>query len=309
MRNLLISVLSVIFVGFALTIAGCGGDEDSNNNNSDATDVIQDTNIQDSSPETVLPQCEDNDDDGFGTGSDCVTQDCDDTNPAVNPNAIESCDGVDNDCDNQVDEDLVAPGCELTQGVCAGATAECEGTLGFGSCEYGSDFVSVEGPDHCDHLDNDCDGQVDEECACQNGETMLCGSDDGECHSGLQVCLNGQWGPCENEVGPTDEVCDGRDNDCDGEMDEELVPPDCSLQVGVCTGAKKACSGGIHGWVVCGGSEYGDTWVMDEDPLQDSGICDGADNDCDGQVDENCTCQDGQEQTCGSNIGACEEGV
>jgi hypothetical protein len=45
--------------------------------------------------------CEAIDDDGDGVNS-CI--DCDDANPAVNPNAAEICDGVDNDCDSEVDE-------------------------------------------------------------------------------------------------------------------------------------------------------------------------------------------------------------
>jgi len=53
------------------------------------------------------PQCVDNDDDGYGIGEGCLGPDCDDSNADVNPGAAEICDGLDNDCDLQVDE-----GCE-----------------------------------------------------------------------------------------------------------------------------------------------------------------------------------------------------
>src|SRR5688572_26494212 len=52
--------------------------------------------------------CVDEDEDGFG--SDCAAgPDCDDADPAVNPDAIETCDGVDQDCDELRDEELDAP--------------------------------------------------------------------------------------------------------------------------------------------------------------------------------------------------------
>ncbi len=51
----------------------------------------------------VGTQCRDSDSDGYNSSS-CGGQDCDDSDPAVNPSAAEKCDGKDNDCDGQVDE-------------------------------------------------------------------------------------------------------------------------------------------------------------------------------------------------------------
>src|SRR6185503_19502142 len=77
-------------------------------------------------------------------------------------------------------------------------------------------------PEVCDGQDNNCNNVVDEGCACKNGETKDCGKDTGECELGVQTCVNGQWGSCVGGKGPTAEVCDGLDNNCDGFAD-----PDC----------------------------------------------------------------------------------
>lgn len=87
----------------------------------------------------------------------------------------------------------------------------------------------------CDNIDNNCDGQIDEgdvcvECMHNQTEQMACGSDVGACAQGIKTrtCefgIWGPWGPCENEVGPSPEICDGIDNDCDGQVDNNTT--DC----------------------------------------------------------------------------------
>ena len=74
----------------------------------------------------------------------------------------------------------------------------------------------------CDGVNNDCDGETDEGCECIVGDTQNCGSDVGQCVYGTQTCdISGQWGECAGGVGPSEEVCDGEDNDCDGTDDED----------------------------------------------------------------------------------------
>ncbi|MCA2979677.1 MAG: putative metal-binding motif-containing protein [Myxococcaceae bacterium] len=61
---------------------------------------------------------------------------------------------------------------------------------------------------------------------CERLETCVadaqrsCGSSVGECRRGQQTCVEGSWGPCDGAIGPAPERCDGKDNDCDGRVDQ-----------------------------------------------------------------------------------------
>jgi len=105
--------------------------------------------------------------------------------------AEEICNGLDDDCDGELDEDLVPPAdieC-LSLGVCARGAPACLGAEGFG-CEYPATYEVQE--ISCDFRDNDCDGINDE--GLMNG-CDFCGPD------------------------PT-ELCNHLDDDCDGQEDE-----------------------------------------------------------------------------------------
>ena len=117
-------------------------------------------------------------------------------------------------------------------------------------------------------------------CDCSVGQSEVCGGGTGECRTGLRLCLDSRiWGPCLGEVKPTLEVCDGKDNDCDGAIDEAVSnAPSCSRTLGVCMGAVQACVDG--GFVnPCPDSIFGSNYETVEL------TCDGLDNDCDGVAD------------------------
>jgi hypothetical protein len=76
---------------------------------------------------------------------------------------VEACDGVDNDCDEQTDEDVPPRDCPLQQGVCAGSRAACSDGA-YAACDYGPDYTA-DVDDVCDGADNDCDGETDEDAA------------------------------------------------------------------------------------------------------------------------------------------------
>jgi len=238
------------------------------------------------------PVCTDVDHDGyFAEGASCGTAaDCDDTDASVHPGAIETCDNVDNNCDGSIDEDLTRPTtCGL--GICSSNT-------GFETCTAGvwgndtCDPYQGSGIETCDgQADENCNGTVDEGCECTDGDSRACGDtpNQGICTQGTQTCAGGAWGSCVGAVYPETEICDNLDNNCDGNIDENLTQLTTN-QNGLCGGNQETCSAG--------------QWMPDENNYQPANeVCDNLDNNCDGTVDENFT---NKGQTCTVGQGACE---
>jgi TolB-like protein len=209
--------------------------------------------------------------------------DCDDSNPGVHPGSIEICDGLDNDCDQAIDEDLQLGPCTVGFGECTATGSLICNASGIAVCDATAGLPSAE---TCDGLDNDCDGSIDEGLG-----TVTCGT--GECAVEVAACINGVEPLCTPGT-PTAEICDGLDNDCDGSADEGLGAL-ITCGTGACAVEMVACQEGEEPVCVPG--------------TPSAEICDGLDNDCDGSIDEGLdaliTCGEG---ACAVGIAACING-
>jgi len=128
-----------------------------------------------------------------------------------------------------------------------------------------------------------------EECPCPvEGLTRNCITNIGECSQGTQTCESRKWSECTSIALPAEEICDFKDNDCDGSADEGCSciagqEKECGINIGECKIEKQTCEN--EKWSECLSKPEGE-------------ICgDNKDNDCDGSADEICECS--QNKDCG----------
>jgi hypothetical protein len=267
----------------------------------------------------------DQDGDGIGDSADarclCAAEapytatvggDCDDTNPETVPSAPEECNGVDDDCDGETDEEDAAGctsylrdddsdgyGLETDQKCLCAPTAPYTATVA-GDCNDSEASIHPSATEVCNGVDDNCDGSTDEVGA--TGCTPYLRDGDGDGY-GLQAdaqCLCATAAPYTATVaGDCDdanaavypgatEVCNGVDDNCDGTTDEGIAgccTPDaqqaCGATAGVCVAGTQTCSA-TFGWGPCLDAEGNPVTL----PGQLTESCNGLDDDCDGSTDE-----------------------
>jgi len=212
----------------------------------------------------------------------------------------ETCNNIDDDCDNIVDG--------FNQATTCGVGA-CLGNTGIETCTAGSwgadtcDPLAGATPETCNNIDDDCDNTVD-----GYSQATTCGV--GECagNTGTETCTAGSWGAdtCDPLAGAVAEVCTGGlDEDCDGDTDgadTDCVAIDYYCDDDTDTYYDLNIDGTCFipgceppGCVTAVGDDCDDTdpnihpfngpnCSCPPSPVAE--FCDGEDNNCDGTVDE-----------------------
>ena len=201
----------------------------------------------------------DNDGDGFGglnTIEHCrqvenhifVGGDCDDSNPNIHPNSTEICDGIDNDCDNSLDEDALDRQTFYADndgdgfGSNQAPIQACDLPIGYVNdhqdCDDTDAAIHPNAIEICDEKDNDCDYLIDDEddsldpvtatpyyqdndhdgFGDLSTEVLTCTQPGDYVDNGLDCDDSNMW----NAPSVYYDSCDGMDNDCDGDVDEDV---------------------------------------------------------------------------------------
>lgn len=271
-----------------------------------ATEIDGDRIDQDCDPTTDIPAILDHDGDGFNEDIDC-----NDADPAIFPGAIEICNDQDDDCDGTIDRQAVdaqpfyadadADGFGVASNVVYACTLPLDYSDNAEDCDDRRPDIFPGAPESCDGLDHDCDGAINEADSInaltfyqdQDGDSF------GDAAAPVQACfrspsLSANNRDCNDQdaaISPmAQEVCGGGDEDCDGLVDD--ADPN---SMGKTPWYLDADSDGFAGpafTLACAQPVASFSSVSDcNDGVAAihpgaSEVCNGADDDCDGGVDQ-----------------------
>jgi hypothetical protein len=274
------------------SINACAEDGGPPSGYSDNTQDCNDSD-RDFNPDAIESDCDDPNDyncDGSTGGADgdndgfVACEDCNDGDSSINPAAEELCDGVDNNCDGNVDDSgsnsitFYADADGDGYGDPSATTLSCAIPRGYVSnfqdCDDTDPTTNPAAVETCDELDNDCDGSIDNNAI--DPATFYRDSD----HDGYGD-LNSTTQSCEVPAGY---VTDSTDcDDSDAAFNPGATEDDCSDPTDYnCDGSVGFDDNDSDGFAAC--EECDDTDSSINPNAQE--ICDELDNDCDGAIDD-----------------------
>ncbi|KAG5188084.1 hypothetical protein JKP88DRAFT_178424, partial [Tribonema minus] len=208
----------------------------------------------------------------------------------------EVCNGIDDNCDGSVDEGNPGGGgvCTVSSnvGACQSGVKQCTG--GTLTCN-----TQPPSPEVCNGIDDNCNGSVDEGNP-GGGAACTVPSNNGVCRNGVQQCTGGSI-ICATQP-PSDERCNGLDDNCNGSVDEGNPGGGGACNTGrpgACAAGTTQCAGGT---IVCAGAS------------PSTEICNGIDDNCNGSVDEGNpggggACNTGRPGACAAGTTQCTGGT
>jgi hypothetical protein len=248
---------------------------------------------------------------GGGTGTDAdgdgydSTKDCDDNNKDVNPGATETCNGIDDNCDTQIDEGVkttfYVDGDGDNYGVdnASSNKDDCTAPTGFtatkGDCDDTDGAVYPGNTEVCDGKDNDCNGTKDDGVTLTSyyndvdGDGYGAGTATKACTppGATWVAQDGDCNDNDKAMFPGNpEICDGKDNDCNaGTPDPGTTTwyqDSDGDGFGSTTVTKTACAQ-PSGYIAAGGDCNDSDKTINPSAIE---LCDGKDNNCVNGIDE-----------------------
>ena len=211
------------------------------------------------------------------------------------PSHVERCDNLDNDCDGNVDETFgIGLSCNGV-GLCGAGTWECLNINERVCSSMPGGSNNQAQAEICNSVDDNCNGIIDDGYMTDPGDPNFFCRALGECGWGHMECINDHLSGCSTDIGGSQydvndplrqEVCDGRDNDCNGYFDEGFDVYDACDGTGEC---------GIGVWECvwqtgdrrCSTDPGGSDAASDDGPRNENDFgVDGLDNDCDGVPDD-----------------------